>query len=80
MNQPSDTTHEHPLTDRESRIFDWIEGMPLDMEPDDLERALLAIANAYVTDETLPAFLLTLAVKAKLMHNTMEERKTATTH
>ena len=29
MNQPSDTTHEHPLTDRESRIFDWIEGSKL---------------------------------------------------
>lgn len=80
MNPPSDTTDEDQITDHESRILDWIDDMPLDMEPEDLEWVVLAIANAYVTDETLPAFLLSLAVKAKLMHNTMEERKTATTH
>lgn len=80
MNPPSDTTDEDQITDHESRILDWIGDMPLDMEPEDLEWVILAIANAYVTDETLPAFLLSLAVKAKLMHNTMEERKTATTH
>lgn len=80
MNPPSDTTGEDQITDHESRILDWIDDMPLDMEPDDLEWVVLAIANAYVTDETLPAFLLSLAVKAKLMHNTMQERKNATTH
>jgi hypothetical protein len=78
MNPPSDDETE--FTDHEARIFDWIDDMPLDMEPEDLEWVVLAIANAYVTDDTLPAFLLTLAVKAKLMHNTMEERKNATTH
>ena len=51
--------------DRESRIVDFLSTVPDDMEPSELECAIIAIANAYMPDEVLPNFFLYLSLRIK---------------
>ena len=51
--------------DREARIVAFLGTMPNDMEPSELECAVIAIANAYMPDEVLPNFFLYLAMRIK---------------
>lgn len=51
--------------DRESRIVAFLSSMPNDMEPSELECAVIAIANAYMPDEVLPNFFLYLSLSLK---------------
>jgi hypothetical protein len=51
--------------DRESRIVAFLEMMPDDMEPGELESVMLAIAGSYMPDDVLPLFFLYLGAVAK---------------
>ena len=51
--------------DRESRIVAFLGTMPNDMEPSELECAVIAIANAYMPEEILPNFFLYLAMRVR---------------
>ena len=51
--------------DRESRIVAFLNAMPEDMAPAELESVLLAIAGAYMPDDVLPLFFLYLGTVAK---------------
>lgn len=63
----SQTSKEKALqdADRESRIMAFLEAMPHDLQPGELESVLLAIANSYISDDKLPLFFLYLGATAK---------------
>lgn len=64
--------------DRESRIVAFLSAMPDDMEPSEMECAVIAIANAYMPDELLPNFFIYLAMRLKGMD--VSDALQSTTH
>ena len=54
----SQTSKEKALqtADRESRIMAFLEAMPEDMEPAELESVIFAIVSSYMPEEVLPLF------------------------
>ena len=63
----SQTSKEKALqdADRESRIVAFLEMLPDDMQPGELESVMLAIAGCYIPDDKLPLFFLYLGATAK---------------
>ena len=51
--------------DRKSRIAAFLERLPEDLEPGELEAVILAIAGAYMPEKVLPLFFLYLSATAK---------------
>jgi hypothetical protein len=51
--------------DRESRIVAFLERLPENLEPGELEAVILAIAGAYMPEKVLPLFFLYLGATAK---------------
>jgi hypothetical protein len=72
MSQNSDTPAADKIrekalreADREARIVAFLSAMPDDMEPSEMECAVIAIANAHMPDELLPNFFIYLAMRLK---------------
>ena len=66
--------------DRESRIVNFLNDLPGDLDLGELEAVVLAILSAYIEDESMPHFLMYLSLKAKVMEEVMVERDNSTTH
>ena len=71
---------EEQNADRESRITDFLDALPDDLDLGELEAVVLAILSAYIEDESMPHFLLYLGIKTKVMDEIMVERDHSTTH
>ena len=65
----SQTSKEKALqtADRESRIMAFLEAVPHDLQPGELESVILAIASSYMPDDVLPHFFLYLGITAKMV-------------
>ena len=74
----SQTSKEKALqdADRESRIVAFLERLPDDLEPGELESILLAIAGAYIPHKKLALFFLYLGATA----NDVDMPDNITTH
>lgn len=66
----SQTSKEKALqtADRESRILAFLEAMPDDLQPGELESVIFAIVSSYMPDDVLPLFFFYLGSTAKMVN------------